>query len=191
MAANRRLPASREIVGAAVAEVAQAIAPAPEPVQDALFALPAIPAANGRLDGAALTAEGERQRKAGRPPGAQNKSTIELRKWLLANGIVPQQWQMRWLLLEPEEMARRLQITLSEAWDRQAALARELAPYLMSRMAPSDDKGNAVPMLAFNINGTGAPGERAPWEIEAQLMEAAGTGLTIDGGAAEGDAEHE
>ena len=83
------LPASREIIGEAVAAAAQELASATAaPVQDEMFAPPAVPAPGARIEGAALEAEGERRRKGGRPPGAQNKSTRQLREWLLRGGVL-------------------------------------------------------------------------------------------------------
>ncbi len=153
---------SRGVVAEAVNEAAQIVAARATPeVQDDLF-VPAIPdkrlrqhtvkgllVTTGGLSDAEIAAEGQRQRKAGRPAGSQNRSTRELREFLLKTGIVPQQWQMRWLLVEPEDLAKRLGITVAEAFSHQARIAADLAPYMMARMAPTDDKGNAVPFMAL------------------------------------------
>lgn len=189
-----RLPASREIMSEAMANAAQAVAApvAPAVQQDELFAVPISPRLRKSADANALTpaaieAEGERRRKAGRPPGAQNRSTVELRKFILAGGVLPQKWMMDWLLMEPEQLAARLGCTLVEAFDRLVALADKLAPYTMARMAPSDDKGNAVPFFEFHLgNSAGDQAKIAPWQLDERRRQiAAGLDRVIDGEVSE------
>lgn len=182
---DARLPASREIVGEAVAAAAQAVGAPVHEVQEEMFAPPLMPAKAGvALTPAEITAEGERRRKAGRPPGAQNKATKELREWLLRGGVLPQKWMADWLSVEPEQLAARLGCTVLEAFDRQARLADSLAPYVMSRMAPSDDKGQAVPIFNFQF-GTGGPeNDLPPWERNTMRALADEASRIIDGEAA-------
>ena len=182
------LPASREIIGEAVAAAAQELASATAAtVQDEMFAPPAVPAPGARIEGAALEAEGERRRKGGRPPGAQNKSTRQLREWLLRGGVLPQKWMMDFLLMEPEQLAARLKCTVLEAFDRQVAIADKLGRYVMAPMAPSDDKGNTVPIFEFHLGATaGAGADVPPWELDARKRDlAAGLKPAIDGTAVE------
>lgn len=161
--------ASREIIGAAVAAAAQGLAAGkPAPVQDEMFAAPAIPAPGQRLEGQALADEQERRRKAGRPPGSQNKATKQLREWLLRGGVLPQKWMMDFLLVEPEQLAQRLKCTVLEAFDRQVSLADKLAVYMMPRMAPTDDAGKAVPVFEFHLGSSGGAGDVPPWELDAR-----------------------
>ena len=70
----------------------------------------------------------------------------------------------RWLMLEPEEMAKRLGCKVVEAFDRQQAILKELAPYFMARMQPVDDQGRPVPFVALAIGGhVGNANGGAPW----------------------------
>lgn len=192
-----RLPAKREITGEAIALASEAISasrPA-EPVQEEMFQAPAVPAATEKLPAGqslsphAVEAEAERRRKVGRPPGSQNKATKQLREWLLRGGVLPQKWAMDWLLMEPEQLAARLGMTVAEAFARQVTIAEGLYPYFMARMAPTDDKGNAVPFLSFSL---GAPAldeagrELPPWEVAARKRAMAETNVNqIDAEAEE------
>ncbi len=118
-------------------------------------------------DAGKVAGEVERTAKAGRPKGAQNLATRDLKSWIVRLlGGTPQEQMARWAMLEPEEMARRLGCTVAEAWDRQQAIRRELAPYFMARMQPVDDQGRPVPLVALSIGGqVGASDGRAPWEV--------------------------
>lgn len=186
VAADGKAGVVAELVQAVAGDVAAAKA---EPEQLAMFEAPAgellIAGSNAAI------AEERRMRGAGRPPGAQNKATRELREWLLAKGIVPQHWQMKWLMLEPEALAARLRCTVAEAFDRQAALARELGPYLMAKMAPTDAAGNAVPGVVLSIGGepVNQDGSGAvPWGQWFRPRGEQYQGLTIEGDAQSQDA---
>lgn len=113
----------------------------------------------------AVAEEVERVRKAGRPKGAQNLATRELREWIVhLLGGTPQERMARWAQMEPEEMARRLGCSVLDAWDRQKELWKELSPYIMARMQPVDDQGRAVPLVALSIGGqVGQANGAAPW----------------------------
>lgn len=112
-----------------------------------------------------LAQEVERSAKAGRPKGAQNLATRELKDWIVRLlGGTPQERMARWAMLEPEELARRLNCTVAAAFDRQQAILRELAPYFMARMQPVDDQGRTVPLVALSIGGqVGQANGAQPW----------------------------
>jgi hypothetical protein len=110
------------------------------------------------------------KRARGRPAGAENRANRDVRRLVAALGD-PLIEQGKWSRHTPESLARVLGCTKLEAFDRLMALHRELAPFLYARMAPVDDKGNAVvPIFAINapggqvavVGGGGMPWE-GPW----------------------------
>ena len=121
--------------------------------------------------------EAREERRRGRPKGSTSLKTQDLARLAAALGADPHHWALRWLQLSPEELARRLCCKVSEAWDRQQGLARDLAPYFRPKLAPVDDAGRAVPNLVF-VQG-GAAGQPAagpavpPWvaALEADGVE--------------------
>lgn len=134
-----------------------------------------------RFDGAGLAAEVERTAKAGRPPGAQNLSTRELRAWVVRLlGGTPQERLARWCMLEPEELARKLGCSVVEAFDRQIAILKELQPYFMARMAPVDDQGKAVPLINVQLGSSqlggagGKPWDEAFFTLDGEAVEPEG-----------------
>lgn len=115
---------------------------------------------------AAVAANATRERKAGRPPGATNLATRDLRRALHAAGL-DSVWEMaRWALLTPEELAQRLGCSVADAFDRKIGLLDRIAPYQHARLAPTDAAGAAVPMMAMMIGGREATplNARPPWE---------------------------
>lgn len=170
------------LVGAAAEGVA-AERDAAAGVQDDLFAI-AIPAGR-RLDAGEVEGEAERTRGPGRPKGAENRSTRELRAWIMRETILPQQQMARWGSMEPEELAARLGCSKVEAFRELRALWAELGGYLMPKMAPTDGAGNAVPTVLFAVGGAGGmelqAGSVPPWEAARLALEAAAGG---DGDAA-------
>lgn len=116
---------------------------------------------------AQLVADEQERRKAGRPKGATNVSSRQLKAMIeQVLGGNPLLWRARWLALEPEEMALRLGITKDEAWNRQDKIAAEFARYFLAPLAPTDEKGNAVPSIAVLIGGEGintSVGGLPPW----------------------------
>ncbi len=89
--------------------------------------------------------------KRGRPKGAENLSSRQLREMLIRAGGHPLIHLARWATMTPEEMARRLDCKVVEAFDRQVAIWDKLAPYVAAKLAPTDEKGNAVPGLVISI----------------------------------------
>lgn len=120
-----------------------------------------------RWDDARVAAEAERTRKAGRPKGAQNLATRELKQWIVQLlGGTPQERLARWAAMEPEELARRLGCTVQEAWKEQRRIEIELMPYFMARMQPVDDQGRPVPLVALSIGGqVGQANGAEPWSV--------------------------
>lgn len=123
----------------------------------------------------------ERDRaRGGRPKGSQNKVTQAFREYLLARGGSPLERMTRWMQHTPETLAAELGCTKLEAYDRLMKLWTELAPYLHSRLAPTDGQGQAVPLLNVVLGGGAravAPGgsERPPWDydgLDVELREA-------------------
>jgi len=108
-----------------------------------------------RGDQAAVIANGEVERRRGRPPGAVNVQSRQLRAMIEGTCGNPLLQMARWAALTPEEIAHRLGITTVEAFDRLILLLRELAPYTAAKLAPVDDAGRAVPNIAVMIGGQG------------------------------------
>lgn len=183
MSAKKPEPA-RELTATVLETVAEGIAAAmPSPAeQDDMFGRPAVPQGAVKLTLAEAAADAETRRKAGRPPGSQNKANVQMREYLLRAGVNPHKWMMDWLLLAPEELAKRLGCTVVEAFDRQALLAERLKKAFMPDLAPTDETGKAVPLLQFNINGQNASAGRPPWEIDMEQRAAA---ALVDGEAIE------
>jgi hypothetical protein len=151
-----------EAVSGVGAEIASARAAADGEIVD-LFPLPGCE--RGVNDGAARERAID-ARKRGRPPGAANKSTKDLREYLLRRGVNPLQAMMEWALHTPESLAAELGCTRLEAFDRLAGVWRELAPYFAAKMVPVDDEGRPLPMFAMQFGvfgGRPETGGQAPW----------------------------
>ena len=136
-----------------------------QPEQLALLGEAALPAGR-RIEQRDIARAAAAERRAGRPPGATNLATRELRRALHASGL-DAVWEMaRWARLTPEELAERLGCTRLEAFDRLQALRREVARYQHAPMAATDDRGNVVPTMVMAVGGVVAtPGNaRPPWE---------------------------
>lgn len=148
-----------------------------------LFSLPMRSDPDERQRERVAAVQAERQaeaRKGGRPQGATNKATAAFREYLLRRGVSPLEQIMRWSMHTPETLAAELGCSKADAFDRLVRLWSELAPYLHSRMAPSDGTGAVAPMLNIQLGG-GAPGaprgpDVPPWIYDgvAQDLEAEG-----------------
>lgn len=151
-------------VAAALSE-AKAGMPAPAEQLDLLAATQRPSGDRLSWDAGAVAAEVKRTGKAGRPAGAQNLSTRELKAWIVQLlGGTPQERMARWVMLEPEELGKRLGCSVADAFDRQVAILKELSPYLMAKMQPVDETGKAVPFIQLVTGGQvqGANGA-VPW----------------------------
>jgi len=167
------------------ARAAGAAAPAAEQLD---FLAPVAERIN-RADADAIAANATEERKRGRPKGAENLSSRQLREMLIRAGGHPLIHLARWATMTPEEMARRLDCKVVEAFDRQVAIWDKLAPYVAAKLAPTDEKGNAVPGLVISIGdqainaGIGvSAGGSPPWlaayrDAEGRIIE----GVEIQG----------
>lgn len=112
--------------------------------------------------------------KGGRPKGAQNLMTRELREYLARRmGGTPQEHLAKWFLLGPAGLAKALHCDLLEAFDRWNRLGVELGRYFMAPMAAADDQGKVAPTFLVTIGGgSGAQAadgsELPPWEYMSE-----------------------
>ena len=157
----------REALKGAFGEIAHEAA-----AQPALFELPCADK-SGRIAEAQARAA-----KGGRPKGAQNLATRELRDWLLGRmgGQTPQEQVARWLSLGPEGLAEALGCSKAEAFDRWTRGMEWLGRFFMAPMVPVDADGKPAPAIVVNVGGsTGvrtASGEvLAPWLYVEQDQE--------------------
>jgi hypothetical protein len=134
----------RDALKGAAASIASA-----EPEQPALFE---VPCADPRGEIAAAQA---RSAKGGRPKGAQNLATRELREFLLARmgGKTPQEQLAQWASLGPEGLAQALHCTTLEAFDRWRAILEYLGKFYMAPMVPVDADGKPAPAILVSIGG--------------------------------------
>lgn len=96
--------------------------------------------------------EGER-RGPGRPQGARNKSTEEMRRWLIeARGLKsPLEWLLE-LVCKPVDEVVRMGIEHSQVAKLQVAAAVAVLPYLHSRMPISIQSEGVAPIpLVLNL----------------------------------------
>lgn len=158
------------VVAEAISGGAAEIAGAPAAEELPLFALPGRAAP---IDAPARERAIE-ARKRGRPPGAVNRSTKELREYLLRRGVNPLQAMMEWALHSPESLSRELGCTPLEAFDRLKSLWEALAPYIAPRMVAVDEDGQALPLLQLVIGGqrlAPSAGSEPPWITQLRQIE--------------------
>lgn len=109
--------------------------------------------------------EAVRRDRAGRPPGAQNKATKEIKDLIRRLIGDPLFERARWAAHTPESLAAELGCTKLEAFDRLDRIRNELAPYFYARLAPTDEQGRPVVPLVMAFGGHVAAGDaRPPWE---------------------------
>lgn len=153
-----------QVMANAVADAAAEVAGArSEAEQISMFA---VPTSHDNPTLQRLHAEALERHKAGRPAGAQNKSTKEFREYLLKRGKSPLQSLMEWSMHTPQTLAIELGCKPIEAMGMLMKIWAELAPYLHARVQPTDDQGKAVPSFQMFIGGAQAgvgPGAQAPW----------------------------
>jgi hypothetical protein len=109
----------------------------------------------------------EREKKAGRPKGATNLSTRQLREYVLSHGKNPVIWKISWLTMTIEQLAEELGCKKVEAFDRQLAIANSLQGIVIPNLAATDEAGNAVPTINMVFGGGASSGvgpDRPPWE---------------------------
>src|SRR5262245_23737534 len=145
---------ARDLVGAAAAaaeaEAAAAIAAAGEQL-DMLELLPVTRLAGAELERAQREAIAQAApRGRGRPLGAGNLATRDVKRVLVKMFGDPLLESARWLLHSPRSMAAELGCTVLEAWDRQQKIRDSLAPFVHARLGPVGEDGRAI-VPAFNL----------------------------------------
>ena len=169
---NGRAAVLGEAMAAASGELA-AIKAAAEGDQVELFDIPTrFSALRGgeRADAiAALERAKAEHRGRGRPEGAQNKSTAQLKEYLLKRGTHPLQQLMRWSMHTPESLAKELGCTPLEAFKELRTMWSDMTRYFVAPMVPVDETGQAVPFFQMIFGGSagaplGAAGDIPPWE---------------------------
>ena len=99
--------------------------------------------------------EGVRHGRAGRPPGAANKSTREMLDFIRRVIGDPMLESARQLLHTPETLSIELGCTKGEAFDRLEKIRTDLRPYFYAKQAPVDTDGKPVPGLTVEFHGQG------------------------------------
>lgn len=152
----------KEIARTLAEEVAEVKAAA-EGEQLGLFA-PPIP--DGALRDTIVAEAEAREKKAGRPKGATNLATRQLREFIFSRGKNPVIWKISWLTMTVEQLAAYLGCTKLEAFDRQRMLADSLQGLVLPNLAATDENGNAVPTISMVFGGVspGVSPDRPPWE---------------------------
>lgn len=137
-------------------------------------------------------ARAERAKKLGRPPGKANRGTIQLRNWLLEQGVLPQKAIMSWVAGGPDALLTWvLEGTGPESLDPKDRVAirrdvmglwlkstGELGRYFLAPLAPTDETGRSVPQLVMvmpqaEVGGRVIEAGTAPWDADpARLSEA-------------------
>lgn len=100
--------------------------------------------------------EAVKRDRAGRPPGAKNKTTRDMLEFVRKTIGDPMLESARWAMHTPETLAAELGCTRLEAFDRLQKIRGELLPYFYAKQAPVDSDGKAVPGLTVEFHGQGA-----------------------------------
>lgn len=155
------------VVGAAIGEIGAAL-PAPAEQLDML-----PPSRFGAEDH-----RGERMRgaiarhRAGRPPGAQNKATRDVKEFCRrVFGLDPMVEGFRWALHTPETLAAELSCSKLEAYDRLAELHKDLRRYFYAPLSFVDDQGQPVPSITMVVGGQHVTlnSGLTPWQMREQM----------------------
>jgi hypothetical protein len=116
-----------------------------------------------------------RARGAGRPKGAQNVATREVRDFIRKVFGDPMVETGRWLMHTPETLAKELGCTLLEAFDRLQDMREALLPYFYAKLAPTDQEGRpVVPQFAMFMGDrvVGSGSGRPPWMEDPEVERA-------------------
>lgn len=115
-----------------------------------------------------------RARGVGRPLGAPNLATRQVKEFIVKVFGDPLIESARWLLHTPATLARALDCTVAEAFDRQQRIREALAPYIHAKVAPVGEDGQPVPFFQLIMGSPGGPGAvaRAPWLDDPEVRQA-------------------
>lgn len=117
-------------------------------------------------------AELVRRDRAGRPEGAQNKNTREIKALCTKLFGDPMLESFRLVAHTPESLALYLGCSKLEAFDRLEKIRADLRRYYYAPMAATDAAGNVVPpFLQMVVGGQvrqAGGGARPPWEAEEE-----------------------
>jgi len=107
--------------------------------------------------------------RRGRPPGAENKTTKEIKDLCTRMFGDPMVEDFRLAMHTPESLAQYLGCTKLEAAKLLVDIRKDLRAYFYARRAPEDGDGKAaVPWLSLQVgNSVNLGGARPPW-LEAQ-----------------------
>jgi hypothetical protein len=116
--------------------------------------------------------------RAGRPPGAKNKTTREMLDFIRTWCGDPLERRFRWAQHTPETLSIELGCSKLEALQLLLKLWGELERYFYATLAQVDSAGNAVaPRLTMvfggqhaHASGAAMPG-RKPWEYDLEQIE--------------------
>ncbi|MGX9389767.1 hypothetical protein ACWX0K_10925 [Nitrobacteraceae bacterium UC4446_H13] len=106
--------------------------------------------------------------RAGRPPGAQNRTTRDMLDFIRKTLGDPMLESARWAMHTPESLAEELGCSKAEAFDRLERIRADLRPYFYAKQAPVDADGKPAPWLTLQVGGYGgaaglAVDGKPPW----------------------------
>ncbi|NUU41387.1 hypothetical protein [Tardiphaga robiniae] len=99
--------------------------------------------------------EAIRRDRAGRPPGAKNKTTRQMLDFIRDTIGDPMLESARMAMHTPATLAADLKCTMLEAAQLLEKIRSDLRPYFYAKQAPVDDTGKAVPGLTVEFHGHG------------------------------------
>lgn len=117
-----------------------------------------------------MAVQEHRRRYRGRKPGAKNKRSGDLARYLMQFGPHPGVAMMRILARPAEMLAEEMGCKKLEALDRQIRCAAELMPYFEGKK-PIDVNVNANGHMTLIIGGDGAQGGLDGGMIEGQAVD--------------------
>lgn len=109
--------------------------------------------ADDREDRAPAAANDDGPRGPGRPPGAVNKRTADMRDFILSRYRSPLEVLAQTYSRPVAELAAELDCSLEDAFKAQLFAAKELAPYVHGKMPVEVDlKGRGIVPLVLNVS---------------------------------------
>lgn len=132
--------------------------------------------------------------RRGRPAGAPNKATAEVKEFCRrVFAYDPMVEGFRWLQHTPETFAEVMGCSKLEAFDRLERLRSEMMPYFYARVQPVDVDGRPVPVFNMQFGGNHVHVEgSAPWVYAGGPQVEQKQGVSASAPAvSHGDASHE